>query len=141
MGRRLGVAAAWAMIVILVLPCEQRCANSTIGGCMFGNPSSTTRFEGLHASGASFPIYQILGCFQDAVVAHSPHLSGLVSNQGIQGIAAGSNNFIGVTPNGPSFIVNRDVGSRSELHFGVDAGPVLLGKCVHFTIESGKAAV
>jgi len=108
---------------------------------MFGDPSPTTRFEGLHASGASFPIYQIFGCFRDMVVAHPPHLSGLVSKQRMQGIATGSNNFVGATPDGPSFIVNQDVGGRSEVHFGVDVGPVLLGKCVHCTIESGKAAV
>jgi len=32
-------------------------------------------------------------------------------------------------------------GSRGKLHFGVDAGPVLLGKCIHFTVESSKAMV
>jgi len=108
---------------------------------MFGNPSLTTRFEGIHASGASFPIYHILGRFGNAVVVHPPHLSGLVSKQGMQGIAAGSNNFIDAAPDGPSFIVNWDVGSRSELRFCVDAGPVLLGKCIHITIESGEAAM
>jgi len=74
-------------------------------------------------------------------MAHPPHLSGLVSKQGVEGIAAGSNNFVGAAPDGPFFIVNRDVGSRGKLHFGVDAGLVLLGKCIHFTVESSKAAV
>ena len=108
---------------------------------MFGNPSPTTRFEGLHASVASLPINQILGWFRDVVVVHPPHLSGLIGKQGMQGIAAGGNNFVGAIPDGPSFVVNQNVRSRSELHFGVDVGPVLLGKCVHFTVEGGQAAV
>jgi len=74
-------------------------------------------------------------------VAYPPHLSGLVSKQGMQGILTGSYNFVGAAPDGPSFIVNWNMRSRSELHFGVDTGPVLLGKCIHFTIESGKAAM
>jgi len=141
MGGGLRAATAGAMIIILVLPCEQSGANSAIGRGMLSNPSPTTRLEGPHASGAGFPIHHILGSFRDAVVAYPPHLSGLVSQQGVKGIAAGGNNFVRATPDGPSFIVNRDVWGRGELHFGVDAGPVLLGKCIHFTVEGGKVAV